>query len=126
MIFDYLYFKIYQAVLRSSLKDVAAYIVPLYMGGLLAVNILVLSAFLSKNDIAPFLFKSKVIAGIFVVVIMASLLLIYNTSRRDLIVKRFENEGKANKVRGNAIVICYVFLSFFSIFFIAFFKPGKI
>ncbi len=126
MIFDYLYFKINQAVLRSSLKDVSTYIVPVYMGGIFALNILVLSAFLAKINVAPFLFHSTIVSVIFVIAMMICLIAIYNKSKRNLVLQRFNNESKTHRERGNTIVILYVILSFLSIFFIAFFKAGKL
>jgi uncharacterized protein YacL len=123
--FDYLYYKIYRAVLRSSLRDIPAFVVPVYVGGLFSLNLIIISAFFAKLDIAPFLFQNKIASGIFVVLLMAFLYMRYNSDKRDKVLQKFAKETAAQRIRGNLAVITYVSLSFISIFLIAFYKPGK-
>jgi hypothetical protein len=43
--FNYLYYKLYQASLRSSLRDIPEFMASVSFGGLISANILVISAF---------------------------------------------------------------------------------
>jgi len=54
---DYLYYKLYKASLRSSLKDIPHLVASASLGALVGVNVIIISAFLAKIDLAPFYLK---------------------------------------------------------------------
>ena len=68
--FDYLYYKLYQASLKSSLRDIPEFLAPIFLGGLISANILVISAFLSKIGLVPFLFSNSNQGGIFAFILI--------------------------------------------------------
>jgi len=124
--FNYLYYKLYQASLKSSLRDIPEFLAPVFLGGLISINILVLSAFLAKLDIVPFLFRNHIHGGIFTFVVIVLTMLYYRKECYQPILKKYSQEGENERVRGNIIVAVYVAISFLSIFAIAFFRPGKL
>lgn len=123
---DYLYYKLYQASLKSSLNDIPAFLASIFLGGLISVNVLVISAYLSKIDVLPFLFSDSRQASIFCFCLVILLMLIYSKKRYRKIVKKYSKEDEKQRIRGNIAVAVYVAISFLSIFAVAFFKPGKI
>ena len=124
--FNYLYYKLYKASLKSSLRDIPEFLAPVFLGGLISINILVLSAFLAKLDIVPFLFKNHIHGGIFAFVVIVLTMLYYRKECYQPILKKYSQESENERVRGNIIVAVYVAISFLSIFAVAFFRPGKL
>jgi hypothetical protein len=124
--FDYLYYKIYLAVLKGSLRDIPRFITPVFFAGLISANLLVINAFLAKIDVMPFLFSNKMAAAVLVVMLIVLALVYYRGSKSDNILKKYSKEGNSERIRGNVIVWIYVTLSFLSIFAVAFFRPGKL
>jgi len=123
---NYLYYKLYQASLKSSLKDIPDFMASVSFGGLISVNVLVLNAFLAKMDILPFLFSNKIQVGIFVITTILFPMIFYTKKRYKLLQKKYSIENNAERKKGNIIVIIYISISFLSIFAVAFFKPGKL
>ena len=124
--FNYLYYKLYRASLKSSLRDIPEFLAPVFLGGLVSANILVISAFLAKLDVLPFLFSSKEKGGAFAFVIIVLAMFYYRKERYRSIIKKYSQENDKERIRGNVIVAIYVTLSFLLIFAVAFFKPGKL
>ena len=124
--FNYLYYKLYRASLKSSLRDIPEFLAPVFLGGLVSANILVISAFLAKLDVLPFLFSSKEKGGAFALVIIVLAMFYYRKERYRSIIKKYSQENDKERIRGNVIVAIYVTLSFLLIFAVAFFKPGKL
>lgn len=124
--FNYLYYKLYKASLKSSLRDIPAFMTAVSFGGLISANVLVISAFLAKLDILPFLFSSKEQASGFAFAIIVVTMLYYRKERYRPIIKKYSQENDKERIRGNVIVAIYVALSFLLIFAVAFFKPGKL
>lgn len=123
---NYLYYKLFQASLKSSLKDIPEFMTSISFGGLISVNILVVNALLSKLDIFPFLFSGKIQVGIFVLVTILFPIIFYNKKRFKTVQKKYSQENNKERIKGNIIVAIYVAISFLSIFAVAFFKPGKL
>lgn len=125
-IIDYLYYKLYQASLKSSLRDIPEFMASVYLGGLLSVNILVISAFIRNLNLAPFLFSSKEQAAILTLILIVFAIIYFRKKRRELILIKYSKEKKEERIRGNIIVSVYVALSFLLIFAVAFLKPEKL
>jgi hypothetical protein len=123
---NYLYYKLYQASLNSSLKDTPEFMTSISFGGLISVNILVIYAFLAKINLLPFLFSDKIQAGIFVFVIILFTMLYYNKKRYRLIQLKYSQENNKERIKGNIIIAIYVIISILSIFAVAFFRKGKL
>ncbi|MDS1031960.1 hypothetical protein RDV77_04895 [Porphyromonadaceae sp. NP-X] len=123
---NYLYYKLYQASLKSSLKDTPGLMTSISFGGLISLNILVVNAFLAKINLLPFLFSDKIQAGIFVFVIILFTMLYYNKRRYRLIQMKYSQENNKERIKGNIIIALYVSISFLSIFAVAFFRKGKL
>jgi uncharacterized membrane protein YkvI len=124
--FDYLYYKLYQASLKSSLKEVPHILAPVYFGGLISVNILVIYLFLVKIDALPFLFTDKRQGGVLTALIIVLTMLYYRKAKRTTLIDKYSQEDERERKRGNAIVAIYVAVSFLLIFAVAFFRPGKL
>src|SRR4030095_3661518 len=123
---DYLYYKLYNAFLKSSLKDIPNLTASASLGGLLGLNIIVINAFLAKMGLCPFLFKSSKLGGWLNAALILLALLYFTGKRRELIFKKYTHESEASRKKGNAIVWVYVILSVALIFAVAFYKPGKL
>ncbi|RYE53091.1 MAG: hypothetical protein EOP48_15110 [Sphingobacteriales bacterium] len=126
MIVHYLYYKLYQAALKSSFKDIPHIAADAWLGGLFAVNIILINAMLAKTIELPFLFSSPKKGGIFCALLIASAVVYFRKEKRTTILEKYALESNERKKRGNTIVAIYVALSFLLIFAVAFYKPGKL
>ncbi|SRR5690554_6176811 len=122
--FHYLYYKLYQASLKSSLNDMPMFMTAVSFGGLIALNIFVIVGFLAKLDLLPF-YSNKHQAGLSVVACIILTTFYFNKKRIELILKKYSQESNRKRIKGNIIVSLYVAISFLSIFAVAFFRPGK-
>lgn len=122
--FNYFYYKFYQASLKSSLSDIPEFLAPVLMGGLISANILVINALLAKLDVVPFLFTNHTQGGLFTTVVIIFTRFYYSEARYLLIVKKYVQESEKERIRGNLIVGVFVAVSFMAIFAVSFFKPG--
>jgi len=122
--FHYLYYKLYQASLKSSLNDMPMFMTAVSFGGLIALNIFVIVGFLAKLDLLPF-YTNKHQAGLSVVACIILTTFYFNKKRIELILKKYSQESNRKRIKGNIIVSLYVAISFLSIFAVAFFRPGK-
>ncbi|WP_277633342.1 hypothetical protein [Avrilella dinanensis] len=123
--FHYLYYKLYQASLKSSLNDMPMFMTAVSFGGLIALNIFVIVGFLAKLDLLPF-YSNKHQAGLSVVACIILTTFYFNKKRIELILKKYSQESNRKRIKGNIIVSLYVAISFLSIFAVAFFRPGKL
>lgn len=123
---NYLYYKLYQAIIKGSLRDIPQYIAPVYLGALICANILVVNAFLAKIDIMPFLFFNRTQSSMICIGLIILTVIFYNNKRRDALLELYSKESNRSRIRGNIIVSIYVAVSFLSIFAVAFFRPGKV
>lgn len=123
---NYLYYKLFQASLKSSLKETPEFMTSISFGGLISINILSINAFLAKLDIFPYLFSSKIQVCVFGLTTILLTIIFYNKKRYKSIQKKYSIENNKERIKGNLIVAIYVAISFISIFAIAFFKPGKL
>lgn len=122
--FHYLYYKLYQASLKSSLNDMPMFMTAVSFGGLIALNIFVIVGFLAKLDLLPF-YSNKHQAGLSVVACIILTTFYFNKKRIELILKKYSQVSNRKRIKGNIIVSLYVAISFLSIFAVAFFRPGK-
>lgn len=123
---NYLYYKLYGAALKSSLRDIPSFMAAVSFGGLISANVLVISAFLAKLDIMPFIFSSKEEASVFAFIIIIFIMFYFREKRFKSIIRKYSQESNKERIRGNIIVAVYVALSFLLIFAVAFYKPGKL
>jgi hypothetical protein len=63
VMFDYIYYKLYRAALKSSLRDIAHFAAQVWFGGLISANLFVINGFLNKTVALPFLFANPKQAG---------------------------------------------------------------
>ncbi len=124
--FNYLYYKLYQATLKGSLKDVPQFITPFYFAALISVNILVINAFLAKVGVMAYFFLNKKLAIVLVLLLVGIAYIYYNKSRTDALIEKYIKESNSKRIKGNIIVSMYIAISFLSIFAVAFFRPGKL
>ena len=124
--FHYLYYKLYQASLKSSLNDMPRFMTAVSFGGLISVNILVLSAFFAKLDIAPFSFRNPLQASVFALIIIILIYVYHSRNRIEFILTKYSQEDNNTRIIGNTVVSIYVAISFLSIFAVAFFRVGKL
>jgi hypothetical protein len=122
----YLYYKLYQVSLKSSLKDIPHIAAIAWLGGLLAVNIIVVNALLSKTIGIPFLFSTPKQGGLFVAFLISLLALYFRKDKRASILERYSLESDQQRKKWNIIIAIYIALSFLSIFAVAFYKPGDL
>lgn len=122
---NYFFYKMYKAFLKSSIKDIAIYAAAVFMGALLGVNVLVVSAFLAKSDIATFLFSSSFQAGMFSFLLIGVAVFYYSfKDKYKHVIERYSNESNSQRIWGNILITLYIMGSFASIFAVGLYKPG--
>jgi NADH:ubiquinone oxidoreductase subunit 5 (subunit L)/multisubunit Na+/H+ antiporter MnhA subunit len=123
---NYLYYKLYRAALKSSVKDIPVIAAAAWFSALIAANVLVVSGFLSKIISLPFVFANPKQGGWFTGILIVLVMLYYKKDKRESILEKYSQESNEERKKGNAIVAVYVALSFLLIFAVAFFRPGKL
>lgn len=121
----YLYYKLYQAALKSSLKDIPQVAAAAWLAALLGVNFFVINAFLAKTTTFPFLFSNPKQGGLFVALLIALVVLYFKKAKRTSVLEKYSLESNEQRRRGNIFTTIYIVLSFLLIFAVAFYKPGK-
>lgn len=122
----YLYYKLYQASLKSSLKDIPEFITAVSFGGLISINLVIINMLLSKMSIVPFLFSSSEEGGTFAFIAIALSMIYFNKKRITLILDRYSRESNKQRKKGNIFVAVYVGISFLLVFIVPLFKPGEL
>jgi hypothetical protein len=104
-ILDYLYFKLYRAVLVGSLRDNAEFAAMVYFGGLIAINLIVIGVFLNKINVIPLFLTSKkqVIIFVFFIYGISYFIFLYNKRYKKIIFK-YEQETDRKRKRGNLLI----------------------
>lgn len=126
-IFNYLFYKLYQATLKGSLNDIAEYAASMYFGTLIALNFFVIVGFMAKLKLITFFFSNKYQVGLLVFIcIIISAIYFLSNKRYKAIFEKYSQESKKDRIMGNTVVAIYVAISFLSIFVVAFFKSGKL
>src|ERR1700692_546360 len=123
---NYLYYKLYRAALKSSVKDIPNIAAGAWFGGLISANLLVIYLFLVKINILPYLFGNSMQGGWFFALFIVLAILYYKKDKRESILEKYSQESNDERRKGNTIVAVYVALSFLLIFAVAFFKPGTL
>lgn len=124
--FHYLYYKLYQASLRSSLRDIPEFMTAVSFGVLIIINFLTLNALLTKLNITPYIFSNSTPIKIFPFLIIGLTLVYYNKKRRNEILKKYSQEDNRTRIKGNIIITIYVIISILLMFIVPLFKPGEI
>src|SRR5690606_9812828 len=124
--FHYLYYKLYQASLKSSLKDIPEFMTAVSFGGLININIMVLHILLSKFNITSYMFSNSTEVGVFALISIALSMLYYNKKRIKLILEKYSQESNKQRRRGYLFVAVYVGISFLLVFLVSLFKPGEL
>jgi uncharacterized membrane protein len=120
----YLYYRIYQAALRGSLRDVAHIVSPIYFGCLMGLNLIVFYLWLVKVGIIPYIFPSAKAGGVVVLVCIIGSLFYFTQYRREVIVNRYSSEQIRSRRRRGSLVVLYLIISILLIYFIGLYKPG--
>jgi hypothetical protein len=123
---DYLFYKLYQVTLKSSLNDIPQFVASAYLGCLISINTIVISAILAKLDVAPFLFANSTHGGIFAMLMIVFMLFYYQKKRSQPILEKYALESEKERIMGNIIVGIYVSLSIIFLFAVAFIRPEKL
>lgn len=122
----YLYYKLYRASLKSSLKDIPEFMTAVSFGGLISINLLILNMLSSKMNILPILFSSPKIGGVFAFIFIVLSMVYFNKIRIKRILDKYSQESNKQRIRGNVIVAIYIGFSFLLIFIVPLYKPGVI
>ena len=125
-VLDYLYYKFYRAGLRSSLKEMPAFVAAVTFGGVIGINILVVSLLIAGLKIAPLIIPSKYWAGGINIAIAILAGIYYSGERRQKVIDKYSKETEKLRKRGNLLVKIYVVVSFLSIYAVAFIGPSKL
>ena len=110
---NYLYYKLYQAALKSSVKDIPNIAAGAWFGALIAANVLVISGFLSKTISLPFLFTNPKQGGWFTGILIGLVILYFKKEKHETILEKYSQESNEDRRWGNALVAVYVALSFY-------------
>lgn len=123
--FEYLYYKLYQAALKSSLNDIPNIAAACWLSALLSLNLFLIDALLAKTTSFPWLFKNYKVGGWFAFMLIILLVLFFSKKRRTVIIDKYSGENNTQRIRGNIAVAIYVALSLILTFVVAFYRPGK-
>ena len=126
IMFGYLYYKLYQAALKSSLKDIPHIAAACWLGTLLSLNIFFVNAFLAKTISLYWFFKNYRTGGGFVLIVIPLLMLFFRREKRSSIIEKYSKENNKQRIRGNIVIAIYASLSLILIFVVAFYKAGKL
>ena len=110
-VFDFLYYRLYRAFLKTTAKDVAEYVACLWLAGLLAINVIVIT---KKTGFKPLeIMPPKVWSVLFIVPMFILFYFLFLRGKRYLqIIDRYKDETKQQRMRGNLILIAYVVVTF--------------
>ncbi|MFM9911625.1 MAG: hypothetical protein ACKVOW_20055 [Chitinophagaceae bacterium] len=123
--FEYLYYKLYQAASKSSLKDIPHIAVACWLATLLSLNFFLINAILAKTTSFPWFFKNYRTGGWFCFIVIILLVLYFSQKRRLAIIEKYSKEINTKRIKGNIVVTVYVLLSLILTFVAAFYRPGK-
>lgn len=123
---NYLYYKLYQASLKSSLYDIPEFFTAVLLGCLIASNLMMVNALFSKLGFLIFLFNNNYQITFFYIFLMGMIYYYFNKFRIQGILEKYSLESNTARVKGNILVAFYVALSYVAIFAVAFYKPGKL
>jgi len=118
---NYLYYKLYRASLKSSLKDIPEFMTAVSFGGLININIMILNILLSKLNITSYIFSNSTEVGVFAFTSIALSMLYFNKKRIKWILEKYSQESNKQRIRGNVFVTIYVGISFLLIFLVPLF-----
>lgn len=124
--FNYLYYKLYRASLKSSLADIPEFTTAVSFGGLISVNFIILNMLFSKLNLLSFLFSGPVEGGVFAFIVMGLSMAYFNKKRVKWIMDKYSEESNGQRIRGNVFVAIYIGISFLLIFIVPLFKPGEL
>lgn len=124
MIIKYLWYKLYRASLKSSLKEIPILFSGALFSLILHINIFTLSLLLSKMDVMPFIYKDKIYAIVGSIILLILTWIYFSGNRAKSIIDSFSIETDKQRVRGNIFVILYVSISITLFFLIIFYRPG--
>lgn len=120
----YLYYRIYQAALRGSLREVAHIVSPIYFGCLVGLNLIVLYLWLVKIGLVPYIFPNAKAGGGVVLVCILGSLFYFTRDRRKIIIDRFSSEQIQSRRHRGSLVVVYVIVSILLIYVVGLYKPG--
>jgi hypothetical protein len=106
-VLDFLYYRLYKFIQRTTLKDIAPPATCTYMSMLLSINFIVIVDNLGINllEMAPAKVLSLIVCGGMIVFFY----FLFVRSKRYLRLEAYyANESKKERVRGNLILLAYV------------------
>lgn len=124
--FHYLYYKLYQASLKSSLRDIPEFMTAVSFGTLLSLNFITLCMLFAKLDIIPFLFANQTQGGIFAFINIILTMLYYRKKKSQSIIDSYSQEDRTERIKGSVMVALYVAISVLLMFIVPLFRPGEL
>ena len=124
--FHYLYYKLYQASLKSSLRDIPEFMTAVSFGTLLSLNFITLCMLFAKLDIIPFLFANQTQGGIFAFINIILTMLYYRKKKSQSIIDSYSQEDRTERINGSVMVALYVAISVLLMFIVPLFRPGEL
>ncbi|AZI66170.1 hypothetical protein EIB71_00075 [Kaistella daneshvariae] len=124
--FHYLYYKLYQASLKSSLRDIPEFMTAVSFGTLLSLNFITLCMLFAKLDIIPFLFANQTQGGIFAFINIILTMLYYRKKKSQSIIDSYSQEDRTERIKGSVMVAIYVAISVLLMFIVPLFRPGEL
>lgn len=108
--FNYLFYKLHQATLRTSDSNIPEFMASIYLGSLINSNLVVLCFWMSKLKMLPL---NVVLYYQYMACIPFLLSFLYFRNKRFVrIFKQYSKENEKQRVRGNYLVLSYVIISF--------------
>jgi hypothetical protein len=115
-ILRFLYYRLYSALLKTNLKDVAEHVAAFYLVGLLCTNLIVILNQLGFSPVGSMSFKEYALILFIPLYLVIYILFVYKKRFLD-IVERYKDETKHQRVRGNLVLLAYVVITFCAVFF---------
>lgn len=115
---NYLYYKLYRAALKGSLKEIPRLAGAITVGILININLLTLNGILARFDIVTFLYSTKRIAAFIALSIMILMIVYFNKNRSKAIIDQYSSESRRQRIIGSILVIGYILLSLALLFLV--------
>jgi hypothetical protein len=124
MIFNYLWYNLYRAERKSSLKNIPYFLSGGILGCLISLNLMTINGLLAKLDLVPDIYSSLkttvIIHGLTIILVM----LYYRGNRAKKIIVKYDNWEKKERRKGTWLTIMFIMLSFIFMFIMVNYKPG--
>lgn len=116
----YFIYRLYKISQKSNFSDLPIYMVSIYLGILVLMNLISVNLFLFKINGIPFMFKYRLFNLSVMILVILGLYKYITYIGIEKIVLKYSYISKRNEIIGNTLLIGYIVLTFFIVFYVAY------